>query len=265
MKALLRSAWQLNTPRFMLQQVALALVAFVLFALWLRLPDSTVLAVVLSALLAPVILVITFAGEAWLLLRLRGSATTLRALAIGALAVFVAVLLLFPLSALLTHVSAHDPLRAGYLNSRLPANMRNAFSYPHLLTLFDVTWDSLFWAGAIVFTMAAVAITAARKPLAAFLRMFRSLTAWVVLSLATIIGSWATVKLLNWTSGHGLRIEAASVMLRVIAVTLLDAFLLCLSLALLIVLTRENDAHYLPATTDAGTPDLSQPRTVANP
>jgi hypothetical protein len=265
MKALLRAAWQLTTVRFMLGQIVLAVVGFVLFAAWLRLPDSTVPAILSSVLLALVIVFVVFAGEAWLLLRLRGLPATARALARGALALLIAVALLFPLSMLLTHLSADDALRAGYFNSRFPANLRNVFSYPHLLTLLHETWDSLFWALLIVFAMAAVAITAAHKPLAAFVRMFRSLTAWVVLSLATIMGSWATVRLLHWTPGHGLAIEAGSVVLRLIVVVLLDAFLLCFSLALLVVLAKESDARYLPAATDAGTPDLSQPRTVERP
>jgi hypothetical protein len=129
----------------------------------------------------------------------------------------------------------------------------------------QATWDSIFWAGLIVFAMAAVAVTVARKPLTAFVRMLSSLTGWVVLSLATIVGSEATLKLLHWTPGHGLAVEATSVAVRLILVVVLDTFLLCLSLALLVVLAKESDASYLPATTDAGTPDLSQPRTVENP
>lgn len=263
MKPLLRAAWQLLSLRFLLQQVALALVAFVLFAAWLRVPDGTVPAVVASALLAFLILFITFAGEAWLLLRLRGSAITARAWIPGAIALLLAMALLYPLSLLITHASADDALRAGYFNSRFPASMRNLFSYAHWMTFFQQAWDSLFWAVLIVFTMAGVAVVAAIQRLAAFARMLRSLTAWIVLSLATVLGSEATLRLLYWTPGHGLPIEATSVALRLIVTLFLNAFLVCLSLALLIVLCKDSDAHYLPAAT--GTPDLSQPRTVENP
>jgi hypothetical protein len=262
---LLRSAWQLVSVRLLSQQIALALLAFALFTAWLRVPDGSVVAVVGSALLALVALALTFGGEAWLLLRLRALPRTPRSIVKGAVALFLAVLLLLPLSALLAHASAGDALRAGYLNSRFPANARNLFSYRHLITLFEQTWASLFWAGAIVFAMAAVAVTVAIKPLQAFGRMLQSLTAWVVLSVATIVGSEATVKLLYWTPGHGLRVETLSVVLRLIAVVLLDAFLLCLSLALLAVLAEQSDERYLPAATDAGTPDFSHPRTVDKP
>ena len=265
MKPLLRAAWHLVTLRFLLRQIALAAVAFALFAAWLRVPDGTVLAVAASALLALVLLVITFAGEAWLLLRVRGASITPRTLLRGAIALLVAMALLYPLSSLITHASAGDALRAGYFNSRFPASLRNTFSYAHWMSFFQEAWDSLFWAGVIVFSMAAVAMTAARGPLAAFSRMLRSLTAWIVLSLATIVGSEATLRLLYWTPGHGLTLEATSVVLRLVLITLLDAFLVCLSLALLIVLCQESDAAHLSGATGPGTPVLSQPRTVDNP
>ncbi len=73
------------------------------------------------------------------------------------------------------------------------------------------------------------------------------------------------MRILDWTPGHGLRIEAISVVMRLVLITLLDAFLLCLSLALLIALAEESDASYLAAATDEGTPDLSHPRTAGNP
>ncbi len=265
MKALLRPAWQRLTLRFLLLQIALAVVAFALFAAWLRVPDGTVFAVAASALLALIFLVITFAGEAWLLLRQRGASITLRALLRGAIALLVAMALMYPLSVLITHASAGDALRAGYFNSHFSASLRNTFSYAHFMTFFKRAWDSLFCAGLIVFSMAAVGITAARRPRPAFRRMLRSLTAWIVLSLATVIGSEATLWLLHWTPGHGLTLEATSLVFRLVTVVLLDAFLLCLSLALLVVLCEESDAHQLPAATVAGTPVLSHPRTVENP
>jgi hypothetical protein len=264
--SLLRSAWRLLSVRFLLQQIVLALAAFILFAAWLRVPDGTVMAVAASGLLALVILFVAFLGEAWLLLSLRGSLRGSpkqpRDLAKGAAALLLAVALLFPLSMLLARASAEDALLAGYLNSRFPAGMRNIFSYAHIYTMLQEIWASLFWMGAIVLTMAAVAVTVAERALPPLGRMLQSVTGWVVLSVA-IVGSSATSELLYWTPGRGLAIQATSVVLRLLITTLLVAFLLCLSLALLVVLADEGDARYLPA--EEGTPDLSQPRTAGNP
>ena len=238
---LLRGALQLVGLRFLEQEIVLAVVAFLLFAVWLRVPDGTSFAVAVSFVLAVVMLGVAFAGQAWLVLRLRGLPITRHAVVRGGVALLMAMALLYPLSLLLAHASAGDALRAGYYNSRFPASLRNTFSYAHIMTMLAQTWDSLFWAGLIVFTMGAVAFTAAMRPLAAFGRMVGSVTAWVVLTLATIVGSEATLRLMYWPPRHGLRVQVASLLLRVAILVVVNAWLVCLSLALLVVICRESD------------------------
>lgn len=262
---LLRAAREKTSVRFLLLQAGLAAAAFLLFLLWLRIPDANSAEVLLSALLAIASLLTATGGEAWLLLRVHGTRATCASLVRGAFAILLAIVLLFPLSALLDHISINDSQRAGYLNSQLSANMRHILTYPRLMTLFHQAWASLFWAVAIVLAMVAVAVTVARKPLQAVGRMLQSLTAWVLLSLFTIVASEATLRLLHWTPGHGLGLETTSLLVRIALTILLDAWLLCFSLALLVVLAEQSDARYIPAATDGGTPDLSQPRTVGRP
>ena len=213
---LLRGARDKTNVRFLLSQAGLAAAAFVLFLLWLRVPDANIAEVLFSALLAIALLLITTVGEAWLLLRVRQVQPARRSVVRGGVTLLVAIALLFPLAALLDHISINDSLRAGYLNSQLSAGMRRVFTYPHLMTIFHQMWASIFWAAAIVLTMGAVAVTVARKSLRALGSMLQSLTAWVVLSLATIIASETTLKLLHWTPGHGLGVETASLLLRLL-------------------------------------------------
>ena len=61
------------TVRFVVLQLGLILIVSLLFAAWLHIPDSGVLAVVGTVLLASLILVLAFGGEASLLRRLAGS------------------------------------------------------------------------------------------------------------------------------------------------------------------------------------------------
>ena len=244
--SLLRAAWQLVTARFVLLQAGVGLLAFVLFAGWLRVPDATVAEVVLSALVAVVLVAGVCGSEAVLLLRLAGTGATRRAVTAGAAAVLAASLLLVPLSLLLARGSAGDALRAGYLNSQLPAGLRHVFSYSHVLTLLDQGWDSLFWAGAIVCAMGAVAVTVARWPLRALGRMVGSFTAWVVLTVATVAGSEGTLLLVGWMPRwvvrSGLGVQGTSVAVRLMAVVVLDVLLFCISVALLVAVAQRSDA-----------------------
>jgi hypothetical protein len=73
--------------------------------------------------------------------------------------------------------------------------------------------------------------------------MMGSFTAWVAISLATIVASEVTVRLVGWTPGHGLGVESVSLLLRSTAAVVLDVYLLCFSLALLTVLAEESDAQ----------------------
>ena len=74
-----------------------------------------------------------------------------------------------------------------------------------------------------------------------------------------------TGALVNWTPGHGLRVEMLSLVLRLAAAALVDAAVVCLLLAILAACVHRSDEAGAPYSTPTGTPDLSQPRTVDNP
>jgi hypothetical protein len=75
--------------------------------------------------------------------------------------------------------------------------------------------------------------------------------------VAVITGS-----LMEWTPGHGLRIEMVSLVLRLGLAILVDATVVCFLLAILAACIRPTDAFYAAP---AGTPVDSQPRTTGNP
>ena len=67
---------------------------------------------------------------------------------------------------------------------------------------------------------------------------------------------------LQWTPGHGLRIEMLSLVLRLGFVVLTDGLIACLILCALAECVRQANAAYFAS---AGTPVESQPRTVDEP
>jgi hypothetical protein len=75
---------------------------------------------------------------------------------------------------------------------------------------------------------------------------------------ATILVS----SLVEWTPGHGLRVEMFSLVLRLSLAAPIDATAVCLLLTILARCVRQADAIYAAP---AGTPDESQPRTADNP
>jgi hypothetical protein len=87
--SVLRPALQLLRGRLVLQQLGLALLVFLLYALWLRMPDASVIDVIGSVVLALVILVVAGVGESSLILRLVGTARSPRGLLRGSLLLFV--------------------------------------------------------------------------------------------------------------------------------------------------------------------------------
>lgn len=119
-----------------LQQIALAAVVFVLVVGWLQIPDANTFEVFGSVVLALVIALIAGVGESAIALRITDRRFTLRSMLIGTIAVLVAALLWWVLSAAINQLSASDALRAGYLNSRLPASLRNIFTFAHLVRWF---------------------------------------------------------------------------------------------------------------------------------
>ena len=265
----LRSALARMSVRLVLQQIGLALLIFLLYALWLHVPDASALDVIGSALLALLAVAVAGAGESALLLRLAGRARMPERLLRGALLLLAGAVLWFGWNALLDHLrgsyDSNDLLWAGYLNSRFPHQLRNSFSYGHILSWLRWMWAMLGWIGAGLIAIGVFAGSASVRPLRAAGCALRSITYWAALVAGTMAATAITGALVNWTPGHGLRVEMLSLVLRLAAVALVDAAVVCLLLAILAACVHRSDEAGAPYSTPAGTPDLSQPRTVDNP
>jgi hypothetical protein len=255
--------------RLVLQQIGLVLLIFLLYALWLHVPDASALDVIGSALLALLAVAVAGAGESALLLRLAGRARTPERLLRGALLLLAGAVLWFGWNALLDglrgNYNSNDALWAGYLNSRFPHQLRNAFSYQHILLWLRWMWTMLGWIGAGLVAIGVFAGTAGERPLRAAGCALRSFTYWAALVAGTIAATAITGALVNWTPGHGLRVEMLSLVLRLATAALVDATVVCLLLAILAACVYRSDEAGAPYSTPAGTPDLSQPHTVDKP
>jgi hypothetical protein len=226
---------------------------------WLRVPDASVLDVIGSILLAVSIFAVAGAGESALTLRLVGAVRTPWNLLRGTLLLLVGVAMWFVWGALLDHLHGDDVLRAGYLNSRLPHSLRYLFTFERLILWLGWAWTTLEWIGAGVIAQFVFAATASARPLRAMQRTLRCLTYWIALALGVFIATFVTGLLIQWTPGHGLRVEMMSMVLRLGLATLVDATIVCLLLTILAACVRQTNALYA---TPAGMPDESQPRTV---
>jgi hypothetical protein len=260
--SVLRNALNLLTVRLVLKQIGLALLVFALYALWLRIPDASALDVIATAVLAFIVLAVAGGGETMLFLHLADRPRTPAKLLRGTLFPLAGVALWFAWSALLDHFHGDDYLRAGYLNSRFPHALRYFFTYEHLMLWLGWMWTALEWIGAGALAIVVFAATASSQPARSVKHAMRCRTYWLAVVLGTIAATVLTGTLMDWTPGHGLRIEIASVILRFTLATLVDATVVCLVLAILAACVRQADALY---STPAGTPDDSQPRTVDKP
>ena len=260
--SVLRSALDLLSIRLVLKQIGLALLVFALYALWLRVPDASVIDVIASALLALIVLAVAGGGESTLILRLAGTARSPWRLLRGGLFLLAGVALWFAWATLLDHMHGDDYLRAGYLNSRFPHSLRNFFSFAHIVLWLGWMWTALEWIGAGVIAVFVFAATVSSQPLRPMTRALSCLSYWIALVLGITAATVLTGSLIEWTPGHGLRVEMLSLVLRLSLAVLVDAAVVCLLLAILAVCVRRTDSLY---STPAGTPDESQPRTVDRP
>jgi hypothetical protein len=264
--SVLRSSLSLLSVRLVLAQIGLALLVFVLYVAWLRMPDASVLDVVGSAVLGLIVLAVAGAGESAIVLSLAGRARTPGRLLRGTLLLLASVALWLAWSALLDHMHGNDYLRAGYWNSRLPHRLRNFFSYEHILLWLGWFWGMLAWIGAGAIALPIFAATASARPLHAIVAATRSLAYWLAIVLCAIAATVGTGSLLRWTPGHGLRVELISLALRLGLAALIDAILVCFVLAILAACVRQSDAlNSARYAAPGGTPDESQPRTVDTP
>jgi hypothetical protein len=265
----LRNAFALMSVRFVLQQIGLAVLVFLLYALWLRVPDASVLDVVGSVCLALLVICVAGAGESALILRLADRLRTPGRLLRGTVFLLIGTALWLGWIVLLGHFrgdyNSNDALWAGYLNSRFPHQLRNVFTYQHILLWLGWMWTALVWVGAGIVAVFVFAGTVSAGPIRAALRPLRSIAYWCLVWLAATAASVFTSTVLGWTPGHGLRVEMMSLMLRLTAVVLVDAVVVCLGLAMLAAFMRQSDGPDEGHSTVAGTPDDSQPRTADAP
>jgi hypothetical protein len=267
--SVIREALTLLSFRLLLGQIGLALLVFLLSALWLRVPDASALDVAGSLMLAMIVLAVAGGGESWIILRLCARTRTPGRLIRGALLLLIGAILWFGWSMLLDHLRIKDSLRAGYLNSRFPHSLRNLFSYGHILLWLGWMWTALEWVGAGVVGIFVFTATASLQPRRAQASALRSATYWLALIFGTTLAVMLTGSLMQWTPGHGLRVEMLSLLLRLSTVTFVDAAVVCLLLAVLAVCVRRSSSKEevsgLPHSTPEGMPDTSHPRTAESP
>jgi hypothetical protein len=260
--SVLRSALTLLSVRLVLEQIGLALLVFLLYVAWLRMPDASVLDVIGSAVLALVVLAVAGAGESVLILRLADRPRTPSRLLRGTLLLLAGVALWFAWSALLGRLDGNDFLYAGYWNSRFPHSLRNFFSFEHIVAWLRWLWAILQWIGAGIIALFVFTATASIRPLRAALCGLRSLSYWATVVFGITCATVLTASLIEWTPGHGLRIEMMGLVIRLAVAALIVAGIACLLLAMVAACVRQADALYA---TPAGTPAESHPRTADNP
>jgi hypothetical protein len=256
--SVLRGALGLLSVRWIAAQIGLALLVFALAVAWLRVPDASAVDVAGTVLLGLVVLAAAGGGEAALLLRLARRPVTRVRVLFGGFALLLVAALWSGWSGLLSADGLTLSQWAGYLNSRFPQSLRDTFSYEHLFLWIPRFLSLLVWlvAGALAPMAAGAALSA--RPARAVIGTLRSVVYWIGFLVSVFVAVKVTGWLANWTPGHGLWVEAFSVVLRSCAVLAFDGVVVSLLLALLV-------ASVLRYETPVGTPDESQPRTVANP
>lgn len=259
--SLFREALRLLRPLHVLAQIGLAIMVFLLSVLWLRLSDASALWLIITVLLGLVIFFIAGAGEAALLLSLARESRSTSKLLRGALLILALIALWFGWTILLSH-HGDDNLRAGFINSKLPARLRYFFNYEHLLLFQRWFWDAIAWIGTGILAALLLPLILDSNPLRTASCALRSVSFWITLVLGALVASFLSGELLQWTPGNGLFVEAGSLVVRVALVALIDAFVVCLFLAIVAACFRRAQAQLV---TPAGTPVESHPRTAFNP
>ncbi len=248
-----------RTVEIMLQQVALAALLSLLLVCWLHVPDANAFEVFASVLIALLIVCVAGVGETLLALRLTNRAIDARHLLRGIGILFVTALLYFFVSSGVDHLAVNDGLRAGYLNSRFPASLRNIFTYEHLVTWQGWLESALRWIAAGLLAAAAFVLITCNAPVQALLTILRSGRYWLSLLLLALVGSVITGKLLYWTPGHGLGVEMMSLTLRMVTVVVLNAATVAF------LLQSMTSAVFRLQSVGTGEPAISQSRTLENP
>ena len=242
-----------------LQQIALGALLSLMLAAWLHVPDANAFEVMASVVLAMSIVAVAGAGESIIALRLTGGRPTAGRLARGTGAVFTVALLWLLMSAGIDQFAMKDGLRAGYLNSRAPAPLRNFLTYEHLTLWLGWMEEGLRWIAVGLFAAPAFVLITCRAPAQKLSAIFRSRRYWIAVVLFAVVAAVITGRVLFWTPGHGLPVEMLSFVLRAASVLVLNA------VAIALVLQAMARAVRSPQWAGRGEPETSQSRTAENP
>ena len=248
-----------RTAEVLLQQIGLAALLSLLLVGWLHVPDANAFEVFASVILALLIVCVAGAGETWIALRLTHRAVDARHLLRGIGILFVTALLYLLVSSGVNRLAVNDGLRAGYLNSRFPAALRNIFTYEHLVLWLGWLESAVRWIAAGLFAAAAFALITCDTPTQGLRAILRSGRYWFFLLLLALVCSGITGRLLYWTPGHGLGVEMMSLILRLVTVVFLDAA----TVSFLLQTMASTIFRFQSVGTEE--PAISQPRTVENP
>jgi len=146
----------------------------------------------------------------------------------------------------------HEPLFAGYWNSRFSAGMRSFFTYHRLVQWQDYFYDLLQW------LFAALLLPIAFMGALFGMRhriwrqsgcVYRRIGYWLVVILAGILGELISSSVVSWTPGHGTAAEIASMLLRFGLVYTVDILLWCFVLATIAIsadCNRSSEAALIP-------------------
>jgi hypothetical protein len=260
--SILRTAAAAMSVRLIVMQIALAALVFALVVLWLRLPDSSAVSVIATVLLGLIVLALASGGEMFLLLLLCARPRTISRVFKGALLIVAAFAVWLLWSWLITSLESGNGTLAGYLNSRVPASLRNFFSYAHIYRWLDWAGTIFQWIGAGTLAVVVYSLAASLRPRSAIRYALFSARYWVVLVVGGIMASELTGVLMHWTPGDALSLEMFSLIVRLAIVAVADTVIALFVLAVIAVCVQQSDALY---ETPAGGPDSSQPLTVEAP
>jgi hypothetical protein len=258
----IRQVSALLHARLVAEQIVLAMIVAGLALIWLRIPDSGVLDVIVTCILGLLVLAVGAGGEAWLALRLTKNAVTRAKILRGALFFLATAIVWVFWDALFEHLSGKDELYAGYINSRFSHSLRNVFSYEHVLRWLGWGWWLVEMLGTALLVVSAFALTASKEPKKAIGVTLRSGVFWLVFLIVLVCGVPAIAALAQWSPGHGLAIELTSLIVRMLLVVLLSGVASCAVLCVLAAGVITSDGDYAAP---AGTPAVSQERTAKIP
>ena len=234
MTAVLRGA----LARFRFSLVALQwagnLLALLLAAAWLQIPDSHAWQFAFSMISAAVLVI----GFCWLQVltfsRLRPVAqpATLWLRILGFALVFT---LWYLLAQWISSGSDSIPGYAYLWNSKLSPGLRITFSPPHITTGLNILLDVIIWAITALLLPIAIALSnegLARPSWKDATRPWRHILYWVAVFLFWIVASQFTAALISWMPGKGVSGQVISVAARLAIAWTTDVLLWCLLLAL---------------------------------